>query len=704
MKPNPTIIVAALLLALSPSPGYSEIITDLEDVLKPYFKASIDSEDGVLDSEIMDANERTLNRAVDDIIEQSKQLGYRRSVLPQLMYVIGAGQERLYRCLASKNTGKDPYITYLTGVFQWQGWGYWPGEDGHGPAVGKTEEQIKEEAVGLIRQASKAGVEEATRFLKEHNLVSLAETDPMEAMFMMMTSEQLKERLRVEIDHARKVGYYESGLPMFFEACPTSRRKEIQWKLFELEDEDKTGYTSFVISVLNYEDFADEMDHGTAVVQIRKSAQKGLKDAQVWLEKHLEASNLSTTPQADGSEKSLDGNTQSPMNAGEGQQTEIGAPEQELEGNKRWSPQDVAQLDDFIDGLSMVSNLSTPRLKRNQALLIGLLNAIKEGAPIDTTTPESEGRTALHIACAMDRIEEVKWLLYHGADVNVTAEDGSTPQDCVENGGNAHAIRSLLQARGAASVTMSPSSSVPVPMREDRSDLQPMINRMAALRCREATSALYQKRLLTLLPLIRDGADVNITLPETKGNTALHYSCAIGSLSITRWLVEHGANVNAVTNKGATPLDCVGADNAQQISALLHARGAQPSATLRPSSSVPIPMREDRSDLQPMINRMAALRCREATSALYQKRLLTLLPLIRDGADVNITLPETKGNTALHYSCAIGSLSITRWLVEHGANVNAVTNKGATPLDCVGADNARQIRALLISHGAVRSR
>ena len=113
---------------------------------------------------------------------------------------------------------------------------------------------------------------------------------------------------------------------------------------------------------------------------------------------------------------------------------------------------------------------------------------------------------------------------------------------------------------------------------------------------------------------------------------------------------------------------------------------------------------EDRSDLQPMIDRMAALRCREATSALYQKRLLTLLPLIRDGADVDITLPETKGNTALHYACGIGSLSITRWLVEHGANVNAVTNKGATPLDCVGADNAQQIRALLFSRGAVRNR
>lgn len=70
---------------------------------------------------------------------------------------------------------------------------------------------------------------------------------------------------------------------------------------------------------------------------------------------------------------------------------------------------------------------------------------------------------------------------------------------------------------------------------------------------------------------------------------------------------------------------------------------------------------------------------------------------------MDITLPETKGNTALHYACGIGSWSITKWLVEHGANVNAVTDKGSTPLDCVGEDNAERIRALLISRGAKKA-
>ena len=106
-----------------------------------------------------------------------------------------------------------------------------------------------------------------------------------------------------------------------------------------------------------------------------------------------------------------------------------------------------------------------------------------------------------------------------------------------------------------------------------------------------------------------------------------------------------------------------------------------------------------REDLQPLIDRLRALKCKSADSALYQRRLLALLPLIRNGADVDVTLPETKGNTALHFACALGSWSISQWLVEHGANVNAKTHRGATPMDCLGDDNAARIKKLLQKHG-----
>ena len=46
---------------------------------------------------------------------------------------------------------------------------------------------------------------------------------------------------------------------------------------------------------------------------------------------------------------------------------------------------------------------------------------------------------------------------------------------------------------------------------------------------------------------------------------------------------------------------------------------------------------------------------------------------------VNQTDPDT-GNTPLHWSC-MENPSMTKWLISHGANVNAKNNDGDTPLD-----------------------
>ena len=94
-----------------------------------------------------------------------------------------------------------------------------------------------------------------------------------------------------------------------------------------------------------------------------------------------------------------------------------------------------------------------------------------------------------------------------------------------------------------------------------------------------------------------------------------------------------------------------------------------------------------------------------STWRLYQTRLLTLLPLIQQGSPVDVTLPETKGNTALHYACGMGRVDIVEWLVNHGADVNKLTDKGKSPLDCVGGGyNAAGIRQLLLQRGARKGR
>lgn len=112
-------------------------------------------------------------------------------------------------------------------------------------------------------------------------------------------------------------------------------------------------------------------------------------------------------------------------------------------------------------------------------------------------------------------------------------------------------IASVTQSTGSA-----PTAVANTPM-NDFQELGAILSELQQTRYSDATANLYRKRLLTLLPMLLNGANPNITTPETKGNTALHYACGLCNVRLVDWLLRHGANPNARTNKGATPMQCV---------------------------------------------------------------------------------------------------------------------------------------------------
>lgn len=95
---------------------------------------------------------------------------------------------------------------------------------------------------------------------------------------------------------------------------------------------------------------------------------------------------------------------------------------------------------------------------------------------------------------------------------------------------------------------------------------------------------------------------------------------------------------------------------------------------------------ERKATVNSYLDRVNSAAPKAATGQLYQKRLQTLLPMIADGQNVNVTTEETKGNTALHYACATGDVELVKWLIDNGADVNAKTEAGKTPIECIGGD------------------
>lgn len=95
---------------------------------------------------------------------------------------------------------------------------------------------------------------------------------------------------------------------------------------------------------------------------------------------------------------------------------------------------------------------------------------------------------------------------------------------------------------------------------------------------------------------------------------------------------------------------------------------------------------------------------RNATEKLYKTRLITLLPLVMMSQDASYTNPDYKGNTALHYACGLSHVELVKWLVEHGADLQAYTDKGASIDACIGGKNAAKIKTILSKARAWRDR
>lgn len=99
--------------------------------------------------------------------------------------------------------------------------------------------------------------------------------------------------------------------------------------------------------------------------------------------------------------------------------------------------------------------------------------------------------------------------------------------------------------------------------------------------------------------------------------------------------------------------------------------------------------------LQAILSEIENANYRSATDKLYQKRLVSLLPMVMMTHNGSFTNPDYKGNTALHYACGLSHVELVQWLVEHGADLEARTDNGASIDACISGRNAEQIRAIL---------
>ena len=181
--------------------------------------------------------------------------------------------------------------------------------------------------------------------------------------------------------------------------------------------------------------------------------------------------------------------------------------------------------------------------------------------------------------------------------------------------------------------------------------------------------------------LVENGADINACSDDHC--TPLMIAIKMGHINVATYLVEHGAKVDLKDDRGCTALHHAmyyyHHDRLEVCSCLIE-RGADVNGCYNNKSP-----QNGRTPL------MIASRYGQLDAMTF---------LIKQGANVN--LQDKEGETALHYAVDGSDVSceVLSCLIENGANFDAFSNSGCTPLMKAIHNQLIQVVTYLIEHGA----
>jgi cytohesin len=301
---------------------------------------------------------------------------------------------------------------------------------------------------------------------------------------------------------------------------------------------------------------------------------------------------------------------------------------------------------------------------------------------------DKDQRTPLHLAARFGFGDVVRWLLAHGADINATASNCSTPLHFAHD---PEMVKLLLEHKAAVNAK---DSSGRTALEEAASDWA-HCGRYPDYRAERDRWWAITKILLDAgaeydirsACYLGDVARVRVLLKDKKqarDKEALRWAATYGRTQIVKLFLEQGADLEDAGYGGLT-VSYFAIEHADVLKLLFDA-GADPKTTVQYEGNAWEPPGS------------TLLHAAVEKGALESAKLL-----LTRGLSVNAATPS--GATPLHVACGQGHATLVEWLLQNKANAKARTKDGWTPMALAASevrpeaeeDNARfqaVIRAL----------